>query len=218
MPRRSARLHPCRSPRRSAWRGRKASRRDRGLLLSGAVGDSNRHPVPVKGDGHRTGQADVLAAEVVKDIDSQSGCRPVSGRCATGSSHRRTRPACPALAIGQPLLSWQGVARPRRSAGSPGTTSVQLPEAAASSGVWFLADLDLVEPGLVPVEQWRPDPARATPAIPPCGGGRDASAEAPLPEGLDQGEAGHDDHHQGGQAGDPPHRKDLRQLLTSGDG
>ena len=39
-----------------------------------------------------------------------------------------------------------------------------------------------------------------------------------LPEGLDQGEARHDDHHQGGQPGDPPHRKDPRQLAPSGDG
>jgi manganese efflux pump family protein len=51
--------------------------------------------------------------------------------------------------------------------------------------------------------------------IPPLG---PSAVATPLPEGLDQGEAGHDDHHQGGQAGDPPHRKDLGQLLPSGEG
>jgi len=45
--------------------------------------------------------------------------------------------------------------------------------------------------------------------IPPLPHPMVSASIKPLPEGLDQGEAGHDDHHQGGQAGNPPHRKKL---------
>jgi len=53
--------------------------------------------------------------------------------------------------------------------------------------------------------------------IPPLGPSAVASS-TPLPESLDQGEAGHDDHYQGGEAADPPHWQDPDQSPPARDG